>query len=108
MLNVPKVTLPLSRKRRRRGIAREEERVVFRRVEIGMVKDIERVSLEPQADALFDGNLLRQTHIEARLERSAERVPAGRPEKRLVDVAPRGIARRHAIGAGSDKLRVKG
>src|SRR4029077_11932540 len=85
----------------------EEGHVVIRRVEIGMVEDIERVKFEAEVEALFERKLLRQAHIEAHLKWAAEQVPSGGSVQGLETIATRRVACRYSVRTGSYKLRRK-
>ena len=85
------------RDRRRTLVIGEEIDVVVGRVEIGMVEHIEGIGFKAQAEALLDGELLGQAHIEAHLERTAEQVPARSPKHRFPVVASGSIAGGDAI-----------
>src|SRR5208283_5591211 len=97
----------LWRVRRRTGEVGKERHVVIRRVERGMVEDIKRVSFKAKPEALLDGKLLGQAHIEAHLEGPAEHISARTPVERLVKIASTGVARRNSVRARRDKLRCK-
>src|SRR5580658_5970262 len=85
----------------------EKVHVVVRCVEIWMVEHVERVELKTQAEAILDGELLSQAHIEAHLERPSENIAARVPVERLELVASGCVAGRHAVRARRNKLRGK-
>src|SRR5580693_6817606 len=97
----------LGRVGRRTSKIGEERDVVVRRVEIGMIEHVERVSPEIQPEALLEGELLGQAHVKANLERTSEQVATRTTVERLEHIAPGCVASRHAVRAGGHKLRCK-
>src|SRR5208282_2595153 len=97
----------LGRVQNRTFIVVKEIDVVVRGVEIGMVEYVECVGLKAQTEALLDGELFRQTHIEAHLERTTEEVAAGIAIEGFVVITAGGVTERHSVGTGRDKLRCK-
>src|ERR1700722_3219393 len=97
----------LRRDRRRACEVGEKGHVVVRRVEVGMVEDIERIEFEAKVEALFKGELLGHAHIEAHLKWPAEQVPSGGAVQGLETIAARRVACRYSVRTGSYKLRRK-
>src|ERR1700692_4396558 len=95
------------RDRGRNGKVGEKGHVVVWRVEIGMVEDIECVKFEAKVEALFQRELLGDTHIEPHLKWAAEQVPSGGSVQGLETIATRRVACRYSVRAGSYKLRRK-
>src|ERR1700691_4154102 len=79
----------------------EEGDVVVGRVEIRVIEHVERVEVQAQLETLAELELLAQRHVEAYLERPAKQVAPRAAELRLIDIAARCIAWRHAIGTRS-------
>src|SRR5271169_2165658 len=95
------------RDRRRTLEVGKEFHVVVRRIEIGVVEHVKRVSFKTQLEAFLDGKLLGQTHVETHLERTPEEVAAGGAVEGLELIASGCIARRHTVRARRKKLRCK-
>jgi len=72
--------------------------VVVRRIEAGMIEDVEGLQIETQLEALGDLEILEQAHVDARLKRAHEDIAAGRTKAGFVDIAGArsGVAWRNA------------
>ena len=82
----------------------KEAYVIVRSVEIGMVKNIERIGFKYQLVMLSDLKLLGQAGVEAHLKWASKSVPACSSIQGFIEIAPGTVASGNPVGPRSHEL----